>query len=71
MHQQPNDRDCKKEAVGGNHFGPVIVYMSKVTDATTADGSGKWFKVSEDGYDPVTKLWGEVIMINRHVKEDV
>ncbi|GAB1319939.1 hypothetical protein MFIFM68171_10149 [Madurella fahalii] len=58
MHQQPNDRSCGTEAIGGNHFGPVMVYMSKVDDATTADGSGSWFKVDEFGYDASTKTWG-------------
>jgi lytic cellulose monooxygenase (C1-hydroxylating) len=42
MHQQPNDRDCTKEALGGNHFGPVMVYLSKVDDVKTADGSSSW-----------------------------
>ncbi|PGG95555.1 hypothetical protein AJ79_09986 [Helicocarpus griseus UAMH5409] len=56
MHAQPNDRSCSNEAIGGNHFGPVMVYMSKVDDATTADGSGSWFKVSEEGYND--GVWG-------------
>lgn len=60
MHAQPGDRDCTKEAIGGNHFGPVIIYMSKVADATTSDGSGQWFKVAQDGYNPTTKVWGTV-----------
>ncbi len=58
MHAQPNDPDCSKEAIGGNHFGPVMVYMSKVDDATTADGSGSWFKIDEFGYDSSSKTWG-------------
>lgn len=58
MHQQPGDRSCDNEAIGGNHFGPVIVYMSKVDDATTADGSGQWFKVDEFGYDASSQTWG-------------
>ncbi|TLD14410.1 uncharacterized protein PgNI_03554 [Pyricularia grisea] len=58
MHQQPNDRSCANEAIGGNHFGPVMVYMSKVDDATSADGSAPWFKVDEFGYDAATKTWG-------------
>lgn len=50
MHQQPNDRSCANEAIGGNHYGPVIVYMAAVDDATTAVGSeAAWFKVSESG----------------------
>lgn len=28
MHQQPGDRTCTTEAIGGNHDGPVIIYMS-------------------------------------------
>lgn len=59
MHQQTNDRSCEAEAIGGNHFGPVMVYMSKVDDATTAAGSdGSWFKVDEFGYDAGSKTWG-------------
>jgi cellulase len=58
MHQQNNDRSCDTEAIGGNHFGPVMVYMSKVDDAAAADGSAAWFKVSEFGYDADNKTWG-------------
>ena len=42
MHAQPGDRNCKNEAIGGNHYGPVLVYMTKVADAATADGSTGW-----------------------------
>ncbi|KAJ3570571.1 hypothetical protein NP233_g4318 [Leucocoprinus birnbaumii] len=50
MHQQPGDRSCSQEAIGGNHYGPVTVYMAAVSDATTAVGSdANWFKVSELG----------------------
>ncbi|PVG03014.1 glycoside hydrolase family 61 protein [Serendipita vermifera] len=50
MHQQPGQRSCANEAIGGNHRGPVIVYMAKVSDAKTAVGSSaNWFKVSEMG----------------------
>ncbi|KAK4123010.1 lytic polysaccharide monooxygenase [Parathielavia appendiculata] len=59
MHAQPGDRSCAHEAIGGNHFGPVMVYMSKVSDVTSADGSaGSWFKVDEFGYDASSKKWG-------------
>jgi hypothetical protein len=58
MHEQPNDRNCNNPAIGGNHDGPVIIYMSKVDDATSADGSGSWFKVAEYGYDTGAGLWG-------------
>lgn len=62
MHSH-NDRSCDQEAIGGNHFGPVIVYMGKVDDATTADGSGPiWFKVDEEGYDVATKTWGTMTL---------
>ncbi|KAM9882406.1 endoglucanase II [Verticillium dahliae] len=50
MHAQNGDRNCANEAIGGNHFGPVIVYLSKVSDASTADGSSGWFKIHEDGW---------------------
>ncbi|CAJ2507097.1 Uu.00g082830.m01.CDS01 [Anthostomella pinea] len=49
IHQQPGDRTCSNEAIGGSHYGPVQVYMSSVSDASTADGSaGSWFKVFAD-----------------------
>ncbi|KAI0076613.1 hypothetical protein K474DRAFT_1772430 [Panus rudis PR-1116 ss-1] len=50
MHQQPGDRTCTTEAIGGNHDGPVLVYLAKVDDAATAVGSeANWFKVAELG----------------------
>jgi cellulase len=48
MHQQNGDRSCASEAIGGAHYGPVLVYMSKVADASTADGSTPFFKVFQD-----------------------
>ncbi|KAF2031779.1 hypothetical protein EK21DRAFT_62484 [Setomelanomma holmii] len=48
MHQQANDRSCSNEAIGGAHYGPVLVYLSKVADAATADGSSSFFKIFED-----------------------
>ncbi|KAL6164059.1 hypothetical protein ACJQWK_09735 [Exserohilum turcicum] len=48
MHQQNGDRSCATEAIGGAHYGPVLVYMSKVDDASTADGSAPFFKIFED-----------------------
>jgi len=51
MHAQPGDRSCSNDAIGGNHDGPVIVYMAKVDNALTASGSSaKWFKVAAQGY---------------------
>jgi len=58
MHAQPGDRSCANQAIGGNHYGPVLVYMSKVSSATTDMGAGSWFKVDEEGYNPTTKKWG-------------
>jgi cellulase len=48
--KQPGDRSCGSEAIGGAHYGPVMVYMSKVPDSSTADGSAGWFKIFEDGW---------------------
>ncbi|KAK6338758.1 hypothetical protein TWF696_009568 [Orbilia brochopaga] len=48
MHQQIGDRSCNTEGIGGAHWGPVLVYMSKVDDAATADGSAGWFKIYQD-----------------------
>ncbi|KAJ4398412.1 hypothetical protein N0V85_006286 [Neurospora sp. IMI 360204] len=51
MHQQPGDRSCKSEAIGGAHWGPVQIYLSKVSDASTADGSsGGWFKIFSNAW---------------------
>ncbi|KAF8150225.1 glycosyl hydrolase family 61-domain-containing protein [Crassisporium funariophilum] len=50
MHAQPGQRSCANEAIGGNHYGPVTVYMAAVSDAKSASGtSAGWFKVSEMG----------------------
>ncbi|KAK6539211.1 hypothetical protein TWF694_009452 [Orbilia ellipsospora] len=48
MHQQIGDRDCSVEGIGGAHWGPVQVYMSKVTDSSTDLGAGGWFKIYAD-----------------------
>ncbi|KAF8865836.1 hypothetical protein BDZ45DRAFT_796088 [Acephala macrosclerotiorum] len=40
IHAQPGDRSCTNLAIGGNHYGPVIVYMGKGTD-TFNDNCGK------------------------------
>ncbi|KAK6344690.1 hypothetical protein TWF718_006649 [Orbilia javanica] len=50
MHQQIGDRSCTNEGIGGAHWGPVMVYLSKVDDASTADGSAGWFKIYEDSW---------------------
>lgn len=49
MHQQPNDRSNDTEAIGGAHYGPVLVYMAAVDDASSAEGADSaWFKVFQD-----------------------
>ncbi|KAI0004793.1 lytic polysaccharide monooxygenase [Xylariaceae sp. FL0662B] len=50
MHQQPGDRSCGSEAIGGAHYGPVNVYLSQVSDASTADGSSPWYKIFADSW---------------------
>jgi hypothetical protein len=49
MHQH-NDRLCATEGIGGAHWGPVLAYMGKVEDAASADGSGEFFKVYQNGW---------------------
>jgi lytic cellulose monooxygenase (C1-hydroxylating) len=61
MHAQPGERSCSQPAIGGNHYGPVMVYMAKVADAKTAT-SGSFFKVAEDGYTGTTASWGTEIL---------
>jgi lytic cellulose monooxygenase (C1-hydroxylating) len=46
--QQPGDRTCTTEAIGGSHYGPVQAYLSAVDDSSTADGSDGWFKIYAD-----------------------
>ncbi|KAI2465248.1 lytic polysaccharide monooxygenase [Annulohypoxylon bovei var. microspora] len=49
IHQQPGDRTCTTEAIGGAHYGPVQVYMASVGSSSTADGStASWFKIFAD-----------------------
>lgn len=61
MHAQHGERSCSQPAIGGNHYGPVLVYMAKVADAKTAT-SGSFFKVAEDGYTGTTASWGTEIL---------
>ncbi|KAF2279839.1 uncharacterized protein EI97DRAFT_371526 [Westerdykella ornata] len=61
MHAQPGQRSCSQPAIGGNHYGPVLIYMAKVADAKTAT-SGSFFKVAEDGYAGTTASWGTEIL---------
>ncbi|KAF3904499.1 Endoglucanase-4 [Arthrobotrys entomopaga] len=48
MHQQIGDRTCSVEGIGGAHWGPIMVYMSKVSDSSTDLGAGGWFKIYQD-----------------------
>ncbi|KAE8451891.1 hypothetical protein EG329_002732 [Mollisiaceae sp. DMI_Dod_QoI] len=57
MHAQPGDRSCTNLAIGGNHYGPVLIYMGKVEDAASGMPTS-WFKIDEEGYSPTTKKWG-------------
>jgi len=51
VHQQNGERSCGTLAIGGSHWGPIIVYLSKVSDSSTANpASGGWFKIFEDGW---------------------
>ncbi|KAG8946990.1 hypothetical protein FRC04_011286 [Tulasnella sp. 424] len=63
MHQQPGDRTCTTEAIGGNHDGPVIIYMAKADPSTTDVASLSWFKIAQEGLisaNPTTQTysWG-------------
>ncbi|KIO24348.1 carbohydrate-binding module family 1 protein [Tulasnella calospora MUT 4182] len=64
MHQQPGDRTCTTEAIGGNHDGPVIIYMAKASSTSITDPSSlSWFKVAQEGLitaNPTTQTytWG-------------
>ncbi|KAF1835254.1 endoglucanase B [Decorospora gaudefroyi] len=63
LHAQPGQRSCSQPAIGGNHYGPVMVYMAKVADAKTAtSSSASFFKVAEDGYTGTTASWGTEIL---------
>jgi len=44
------EKNCKSEAIGGAHYGPVQVYMTKVDNAETADGSTGWYKIFSNGW---------------------
>lgn len=69
MHQQPGDRTCSNEAIGGNHDGPVIVYLSKVGDATKDTGSS-WFKIYQNGL-VRTDYWGTDVLNANCGKQDI
>ncbi|KAK2039650.1 hypothetical protein LZ31DRAFT_476219 [Colletotrichum somersetense] len=70
MHQH-NDRDCTKEAIGGAHHGPVMVYMSSVADAAAADGSEPFFKIFEAGYFAENNTWANDLINEGCGKQNV
>lgn len=38
MHQQPNDRSCSDEAIGGDHWGPINVSLfSQISSELLSD----------------------------------
>jgi cellulase len=50
MHEQPGATGCSSIALGGQHYGPTIIYMAKVDDAkTTTPWTASWFKVTQTG----------------------
>ncbi|EJD51746.1 hypothetical protein AURDEDRAFT_143034 [Auricularia subglabra TFB-10046 SS5] len=50
MHQQQSDRNCANEAIGGQHYGPIMIYLGKVANASTAAGASTgWFKIHDGG----------------------
>lgn len=64
MHQQVGDRSCtlatlQPPAIGGAHWGPVHAYLSKVSDARTADGSTPWFKIFANTWSPANNGAGD------------
>ncbi|KDQ06892.1 carbohydrate-binding module family 1 protein [Botryobasidium botryosum FD-172 SS1] len=75
MHQQPGDRSCSEEAIASSHHGPVIVYMAKVADASTAVGStANWFKIAQTGLisaTPSPGTWGTDQLISNCGKMDI
>ncbi|PVI04988.1 carbohydrate-binding module family 1 protein [Periconia macrospinosa] len=64
MHQHAS-RGCTEEAIGGDHNGPVLAYLSKVSDSATADASTPFFKIFQNtwakkasGSDGKEDYWG-------------
>lgn len=50
IHQQNGDRSCSSPAIGGQHWGPIIVYLAKVDDSAGAEPTSGWFKIFESGW---------------------
>lgn len=65
MHSHHGQRSCSNEALGGNHYGPIMVYMGAVSDAKTASASSVgWFKVSESGLVSNNPMYWAVQVLN-------
>jgi cellulase len=64
MHQQPSDLSActpkSNPAIGGRHFGPVMIYMCEVPNAASSNGDCSWVKVAEDSYTGTESSWGTV-----------
>ena len=55
----PQGSGDQDDPIAASHKGPVMVYMAKVDDASSADGSGlEWFKTAEEGLNTATGQWG-------------
>ncbi|KAK1230836.1 hypothetical protein PQX77_001307 [Marasmius sp. AFHP31] len=51
----PGDGD---DPIASSHKGPIITYLAKVSNASTASTTGlQWFKIQEDGFNPSTNTW--------------
>lgn len=71
MHQHAS-RDCSVEAIGGAHHGPVLLYLSSVPSAATADGSAPFFKIFESGLvNAATNTWGNDVLNQNCGKQSV
>lgn len=57
MHQH-NDRQCTKEAIGGRHWGPVLIYACEVASANASPSACLWTKLAEDTYAGTEASWG-------------
>jgi lytic cellulose monooxygenase (C1-hydroxylating) len=70
LHKFSNPQSAN-EAIGGNHDGPVIVYLAKVDDVkTTSPQSAGWFKIGQTGL-VKTDYWGTDVLNANCGKYDV
>ncbi|KAF3798312.1 putative endo-beta-1 4-glucanase D [Colletotrichum gloeosporioides] len=66
--READERGCEKPAIGGNHFGPVMLYLSKV-----ADGPTDFFKIGAYGHNSAAAdaTWGTDILSENCGRFDV